>query len=740
MNRILYTLLLIIFSYPFAEAQISGRITSKSNEPIIGANIQILETEEGTVSNVDGEFEFNHNERLNVTISYLGYHDTTLILSPNYQHEIVLSESNIILSCPIFIEDKYYAAYGFSNLKSLGIEKIDIQNPANLYNMSPGLFMHSGALNTNRLTIRGIGSRSPFSTKKIKAYLNNIPLTNGVGETNLEDINLAIVDEINIYKGPTMPRFGAGLGGVVHYRTYSHKRFKNSITNTTSFASFNSIHNNINYNYAQEGILFSLNNDFLKSEGYRENNNYQRQNISGFAQADFDNDVLSIFVNHTLLEAQIPSGLNIQDFELNPSLAAANWKSAQGYEDYNKTQVGITHQRTFKNDWSSSVTGFINTLQNYERRPFNVLTQNAKAIGTRFEVLKDFWDINSKMRFGGELFSEFEEWSTYETLEIGQGNILSDNFEKRNYFNLFTEWRYMWNRFNLDFGLNFNSTRFELLDRFIADGEDQSGNYNFDPTFSPFVSFSYQKLSKLIYTTFSHGFSAPTLEETLTPSGLINLDIQPETGWNLEFGYKEAIRNFYYDFTLYNMWVENLLVAERVTEDQFIGVNAGKSMHPGLEAEIGYQRQKGNKNFKIQSSYQYQPHHFTEFVNRDIDFAGKRLPGNPDHKLNTFLEYSYNSAHIKVSNLFVSKMFADDNNSIEVESYNITNVSLSYNLLKKNGWEIFTGFNLNNIFDIHYASMISVNPRSFGTSLPRYLYAGLPRNFKITLQLKYSFS
>jgi len=49
------------------------------------------------------------------------------------------------------------------------------------------------------------------------------------------------------------------------------------------------------------------------------------------------------------------------------------------------------------------------------------------------------------------------------------------------------------------------------------------------------------------------------------------------------------------------------------------------------------------------------------------------------------------------------------------------------------------GGQLNNVFDKQYASMISVNPRSFGSSLPRYLYAGLPRNFKITVQLSHIF-
>jgi iron complex outermembrane receptor protein len=38
-----------------------------------------------------------------------------------------------------------------------------------------------------------------------------------------------------------------------------------------------------------------------------------------------------------------------------------------------------------------------------------------------------------------------------------------------------------------------------------------------------------------------------------------------------------------------------------------------------------------------------------------------------------------------------------------------------------------------NIFDVHYASMLAVNAPSFGGRAPRYYYPGNPRNFYVTL-------
>ncbi len=741
MMKKLFFGVLLMWVGTFAQAQIAGKVIDLNGEPLFAVNILIVDTETGTTTDIDGLFTLKSKKPLQVEISYIGYNTLRQVLLPGEENIIALEENEYVISCPIFIEDKYYQPFAYKKIENIDIEKIDILNPANIYNPTPGLFMHSGALNTNRLTIRGIGSRSPFSTAKIKAYLNDIPLTSGIGESNLEDLNLSILDEIKVYKGPSKPHFGSGLGGVIHYKTTAVKRENNKLANTTSIGSFNTLHNNIAYNYSKDGIIFSLNHDFLKSDGYRDNNIYQRENFSGFAQANFDKDVLTVFVSQTYLDAEIPSGLNVEDFISTPEAAAANWGAAEGFEDYDRTQVAITHQRIFDKGWTSSVTGFITSFQNFERRPFNVLTQNSKTIGARVLVEKQFQKLDGGIKFGNELFFESEEWSTYETLDVGQGNILSDNFENRNYQNIFAEAYYSIDNFQIDVGANLNFTSYDFQDRFTADGIDQSGIYSFNPILSPFLSISQQRGEQNIYASLSHGYSAPTLEETLTPDGLINPEIKPETGWNAELGLRKEFNEFSVDLAIYNMWVENLLVAQRVTEDQFVGINAGKTLHPGLETSVTYDK-SFNRNNKINASidYGFQPHQFTEFVNREIDFQGNQLPGNPLHKLSSTISYTYKKLNLKASNLLVSDMYADDANSIKVDGYNVTNFHFDCEVLNKNNWQIGLGGQVNNIFDKRYASMISVNPTSFGSALPRYLYAGLPRNFKITVQLSRTFS
>ena len=55
--------------------------------------------------------------------------------------------------------------------------------------VSPGLIIQEATPGTMKLTLRGIGSRYPYGTKKIKMFFDGIPLYSAEGETYFDDIN-----------------------------------------------------------------------------------------------------------------------------------------------------------------------------------------------------------------------------------------------------------------------------------------------------------------------------------------------------------------------------------------------------------------------------------------------------------------------------------------------------------------------------------------------------------------------
>lgn len=739
-------LFLLGLSQSLSSQMITGKVMdSNTKEGLIAAEVIVYKDGvfvTGAITDINGIFSIDVNGGNEIEGKYIGYHSKKTTIEFNKEQAIYLELGAFIPNCS-FVEIKAnkITPSAFNQIEKETLDNLSPQNPQQLYNNIPGLYMHAGALNTNRITIRGIGSRSPFSTTKIKAYLNDIPLTNGIGETNLEDLNLGIIDNINIYKGPTASRHGASLGGLIHYRTVFDNDSGNTFNSDISYGSFNTISTSTGASsQLTRRSRITLNHNLLSTDGYRDNNNLLRQNYTGFYQLNSGNSVISVFANLTDVDAFIPSSLNVEDYNENPSAAAGNWAAAKGKEEYQKAQIGTSYQYESDNNWNSSITGFLTTFENDERRPFNVLNQIAINMGIRSRITKAF-DL-ATITLGSELFKENESYATYVTLDEGQGDVLSDNYEQRKYANLFIEGDKSIKRFKVSSGVNVNFTNYLLDDKFYADSIDQSGTYNFKPIVSPRLSLSFNPRSnRIYYASLSHGFSAPTLSETLTPDGQINSDIQPETGWNAEVGYRGLIPfNTEIDVSLYYMWISNLLVAERITEDAFVGKNAGKTRHPGLEIALSkklYLGNNGDKELSISTNYQYAPHRFQEFIDNNIDLQGNTLPGNPEQKWNASINYKCDLLDAQLTNQWVSNTFADDLNETVVDGYSVSDFNLQINIISESDWNLSLGGTIQNIFDTQYASMIAVNPRSFGSNLPRYLYPGLPRNYMMRVKASY---
>ena len=66
------SLLCISVGMLFAQNQVTGIVMDETGEPIIGASILIKGTEQGTITNVDGNFMLNVPEGATLVFSYVG--------------------------------------------------------------------------------------------------------------------------------------------------------------------------------------------------------------------------------------------------------------------------------------------------------------------------------------------------------------------------------------------------------------------------------------------------------------------------------------------------------------------------------------------------------------------------------------------------------------------------------------------------------------------------------------------
>lgn len=710
----------------------------------------------------DGLFFINGNYLPGrFTLKSLGYADRSINLESKpgiqaiYLQRRAIAISEVILRSTLVPQNLQEIPAAVSVIGQKEFDRTDKVTILESLGTAPGLFINQGALNTNKITIRGIGARSQYSTNRIQSYFDEIPLATAEGELTLDDFDPESLDHIEIIKGPTSSIFGAGLGGSINLYAQSKISDGNKVKISGQVGSFNT------QKYTAETALSLKNASLfasfsnLTSDGFRENGKLSKQSvvINGNIAAHKKSN-LTYLANFTRLKAFIPSSINYNDFINSPTTADLSWAQSEGYESYDRGLLGLSYTHFLTEKLQNTTSTFISFRNGYEPRPFDILEEDRISTGvrTKFNWISKILNIKSEISFGGEFYTEWFQTGNFKNLYKnfpGQGSVqgdrISENKQERTFINGFGQINFEINpKFKLETGFNFNTTSYNLTDRFNSGISNQNGNYRFEPIFSPRLGASYElSKGKNFYASISRGFSIPTVAETLTPERTINTDLNPETGTNYEIGFKANwLKNkLYTEINGYTIEIENLLVAQRVAEDQYVGVNAGKTSHQGVEFLANY-RFNLSENISVNPFFNgsLNQFEFRNFINNNGDFSGNKLPGVPNYTLNYGLDLKTGfGVHLYLNARKVGLIYLNDSNSGRTDSYQVVNIKTAYKLIVFGGAEAHIYFGINNIFNEKYAASILTNAVGFGGKAPRYYYPGLSRNYYGGLHLQYQF-
>ena len=245
---------------------------------------------------------------------------------------------------------------------------------------------------------------------------------------------------------------------------------------------------------------------------------------------------------------------------------------------------------------------------------------------------------------------------------------------------------------------------------------------------------------KHIFASLGRGFSTPGIEETLTPSGDVNTDLLPETGVNAEVGVKFYWweQKLFTGVTFFNTMVHNLLVAERIAEDQYVGINAGKTRHSGVEIDVHYHGLI-NDNWLLRPYFTLaiNDFKFRDFKDNDIDYSGNEITGAPRSTASVGLESEFvNGISFLVHLYHGGEIPLNDANSIYSDAYTLLDFKLSYKLSKLKNFPIRFYAGVNNVLNTAYTASVLPNAVGFGGALPRYYYPGDARNFYVGIIMR----
>jgi iron complex outermembrane receptor protein len=140
----------------------------------------------------------------------------------------------------------------------------------------PGVQLQSGTFQTLKLTLRGIGSRSQYSTNRTRVYIDDIPLTGGDGTSVFDDLELSFLSRAEITKGSYSAWYGSGMGGSLRFvsQKASDKLF--SADAGVTAGSFGLLKfSGLALSGFESGKL-TVGLSHLSGDGYRQNSSYSR--------------------------------------------------------------------------------------------------------------------------------------------------------------------------------------------------------------------------------------------------------------------------------------------------------------------------------------------------------------------------------------------------------------------------------------------------------------------------------
>lgn len=737
--------------------ELRGIVLSENKLPIANVSI-IIQNKLIVTTDVNGVFVLPNQFLIpiKITLKHPDYESVNAVLTETDQQfflkEFIPTENLNPITVTAQNENKGSV---ITPTSTIGSKSINQQSPVDVVsaiNQTPGIYIQSGAINTNRIVIRGVGSRTLYGTNKIRGYFNDIPITSGVGETAIDVYDPEDLQSIEIIKGPKATQYGTNLGGTLLLTSKRPEVDGFNIRNTTTIGSFGLLKNSLSSDYSNAKFNLHLTYDHLELDGFRENSNYNRNAIFLNSSYRFsDKTEVSLLINYIDYTAQIPSSISKSAFEENPSQAAFTWRQAQGFEADAQNLTGLSLKHQFTDDFKNTTSLFYSYSDHYEPRPFNILDEFTVGFGFRTVFNKSFNFLSGKAEwsFGSELYKDEYHWKTIENLyqdNNGKGSLegllLSSNEEYRQQWNVFTTVALpILEKVTLQFGVNYNKTNYDFKDKFNRGQNNRSASRNFAAILAPNLNVLYQfNPNQNLFANVSYGFNYPSLEEALTPEGIINPDISPEKGFNYEIGSESYFfdRKLHVLASLYLLNIEDLLVADRVGDDQYIGRNAGQTIHKGLEFSTDY-KLVVNESFAI-SPYvnaSFNWHRFEDFVSDGTDYSGNKLTGVPNITLASGIGFQFKNVVLYTNHLYVGEMPMNDANTLYSDAYNIMNLKLVYEAKLFKNLYLRTSFGINNVFDSQYASAILINATGFNNAEPRYYYPVNPRNYYGGVSLRY---
>ena len=606
------------------------------------------------------------------------------------------------------------------------IDKVSLQTARRQLSLKESLGSVPGllALNENnfaqdlRLSIRGFGARASFGIRGIKVLIDGIPETTPDGQTQLDNLNIGMIDHIEVVRGPTSALYGNASGGIIHLSSQKPPKTL-QVENRLVGGSygFKNFQIKAGQDFGDTNILFSAVHSRIN--GFRAHGEMKTSLINGIVQVQPDslNELIIRLSWENSPLAEDPGALTSEQMKDNPTQASLNNLKYNAGEAVSQGRIGFFYNRIFNPEQELQFNAYFNSRNFNNRLPFEQggivdLIRNYGGFNLLYLHASNFLGYSAQLAGGLEFADQRDDRKRYNNLNGSKGELIFNQEEQYINTAIFGQQDiHFTQRWVLNLGLRYDIVNVRVQDLFIEDGIG-SGKRTLQGMSGTIGTRFRMTDNHNLYGNISSGFETPTLIE-LTNNPVdnrgLNPTLNPQQAVNYEIGMKGVLTNkFRYEMALFMIDVYDELLPYELDSSPGRSYyrNAGRSRHNGLEFGIhGYL----TTGLTFALSYTYSRFYFIDYQLAKNNFRENSIPGIPEHM--GYAEFFYLSTSGIYGRFEIqgrSKLYVNDANTAIDDPYAAINIQTGYRLLF-NRWYVEPFFGINNILDVSYSDNIRIN-------------------------------
>ncbi len=521
------------------------------------------------------------------------------------------------------------------------------------------------------LSIRGQGILTERGTRGVRTIVDGIPLNDPSGFVwDFYDIDWALVDRIEVMRGPAAAFYGSGSsGGILNITTRDGGPGPVSARAFLSAGSYGFRKGQAEAGGTTGALNYRVSASALSGDGYRDHTGFDAKNVSAkFKLAASSAVKLTAVVGYTKFYNQNAEGLNLDWFSFDPA-TGRTWANPDAYSlaEYQRTpdayRAMFGQLRVPFNEYQDTgrfTAGFSGTAllgggfdlafaayvraTNYEEAvPSSIIHRSMGTPGlslqanhrVSFGPLRNIVSVG--VDAGRQTLDEYKRANLGDAVE-GPDKISDQTMTQSGVGVFLLDRVELGERWGGSLSLRYDKVSNRLEDALRVGGIDLSGKKTFDRATGR-LGVTYQASRDVgLYASWGTGFLPPATEElTNNPYayGGFNMQLVPATSTGEEMGVRGRVGpTFVYDVALFHLATRHDFGRYRVTWrplETFYG-NVGSTKRYGLETSIAWYPLEP---LAVRAAYTYSNFKYdtVRTLGAGETASGTWLPNSPAHQL-----------------------------------------------------------------------------------------------------------